>query len=152
MAATHDYQLPYAPNHVWNTLPAAVQRSRKASSRGNPVPGGGYRYSYSTGMSLLTWGFSVFVELHPTPQGTHLRISPKMNFGIFDWGEGREIANDLHFTLMQTLQAAPGQGPGPGPGAAPGPAQGHGPAPRPGPHGPGPHPGPGPGYGYGPAR
>ncbi|WP_304454959.1 hypothetical protein [Nocardiopsis sp. YSL2] len=135
MAANHDFQLPYAPNHVWNTLPAAVRCCTRASSVGNPVPGGGYRYSFSTGMSLLTWGFSVFVELYPLPQGTHLRISPKMNFGFFDWGEGRKIADELHFHLTQALQALPGQGPAPGAGPgqghhpAPGPGQGHGPAP-----------------------
>ncbi|MFE3456245.1 hypothetical protein ACFXKD_01785 [Nocardiopsis aegyptia] len=175
MAATHDFQIPYSLNHVWNSLPAAVQRCTRASGRGNPVPGGGYRYSFSTGMSMLTWGFSVFVDLHPLPQGTNLRISPKMNFGVFDWGEGREVATELHHHLMQTLQASPGAGPAPGQAAGPGPAPGHGhgpgphqghphqgprPGPAPGPHqGPAPHqrpgpyqgppPGRGPGYGHG---
>jgi hypothetical protein len=161
MAATHDFQIPYSLNHVWNCLPAAVQRCTRASGRGNPVPGGGYRYSFSTPMSLITWGFSVFVDLHPLPQGTNLRISPKMNFGVYDWGEGREIATELHHHLMQTLQASAGAGTAPGQAAGPGPAPGHGPAPHPGHghaphphpgHGPAPHPGhgPGPGRGYGP--
>ncbi|RKS08932.1 hypothetical protein DFP74_4658 [Nocardiopsis sp. Huas11] len=162
MAATHDFQIPYSLNHVWNSLPAAVQRCTRASGRGNPVPGGGYRYSFSTGMNMLTWGFTVFVDLQPLPQGTNLRISPKMNFGLFDWGEGREVATELHHHLMQTLQAQPGPGQGPGQGRpGPGPHQGHpGPGPAPGPHqgpapqqrpGPrqGPPPGHGPGYGHG---
>jgi hypothetical protein len=109
MAATYDYQLPFAQDQVWNMLPSAVQRCKKASSIGTPVAGG-YRYSFSTGMSLRTFGFTVFVDLYPQPHGTHMRVTTSMNFGLIDWGEGRDIANDLNFQLMSLLQAQGGQG------------------------------------------
>ncbi|MFI6574592.1 hypothetical protein ACIBFB_02235 [Nocardiopsis sp. NPDC050513] len=116
MPSTFDYQLPFPPNQVWNTLPAAVQRTKKASGAGNPVPGGGYRYSFSTGMSWRTWGFTVFVDLYSLPQGTQIRVSPSMNLGLVDWGEGRDIANELHLHLTNLLQAQSGHGQGPRPG------------------------------------
>ncbi|ADH65462.1 Uncharacterised protein [Nocardiopsis dassonvillei] len=31
------------------------------------MPGAGYRYAFSTGMSLLTRGFNVYVDLFPIP-------------------------------------------------------------------------------------
>ncbi|MCY9783843.1 hypothetical protein KIK06_08060 [Nocardiopsis sp. EMB25] len=103
MATTYDYQLPFPMNQVWNTLPSAVHHTKKASNTGNPVPGG-YRYTFSTGISLRTFGFTVFVDLHPLPQGTHMRVTTSMNFGLIDWGEGRDIANELHLHLTNLLQ------------------------------------------------
>ncbi|WP_116246713.1 hypothetical protein [Nocardiopsis sp. FIRDI 009] len=104
MTATHDYRLPFPPNQVWNTLPSAVQHTKKATGPGNPTPDG-RRYTFSTRISLRTFGFTVFVDLHPLPQGTHMRVSTSMNFGLIDWGEGRDIANELHLHLTNLLQA-----------------------------------------------
>lgn len=175
VADSFDYQLPFHMNQVWNMLPHAVQRTKGSSNQGNPLPGGGYRYTFSTGMSLLTYGFNVYIDLFPHPQGTHMRVSPSMKFGIVDWGEGREVAASLHDHLFNMLRLQGGQG---GPGGPGGPGQGGrhpqgghpqagGPAqagPHPPRHGgqhPQPHPYPhqhggyghgNPGPGYGPAR
>lgn len=104
-----DYQLPFHPEGVWNTLPYAVQRTKNASSIGQAVTGG-YRYAFSTGMTLVTFGFTVFVDLYPTEQGTHMRVNAKMNFGLVDWGEGRRIADDLNRHLMALLSWQADQG------------------------------------------
>ncbi|WP_306369029.1 hypothetical protein, partial [Nocardiopsis sp. CC223A] len=144
MAGSHDYQLPFHMNQVWSMLPHAVRRTRGASNQGNPLPGG-YRYTFSTGFTMLTYGQNVYVDLFPHPQGTHMRVSPKLKFGLTDWGEGREIAASLHDHLLNMLRHQGGRAPGPG---APGPQTGHGhPGPPPAQGGYGPPPGHG---GYGP--
>ena len=114
MAKAFDYQLPFHINQVWNMLPYAVPRTKGASNQGNLVPGGGYRYTFSTGMSLLTYGLHVYIDLFPHPQGTHMRVAPNMKFGIADWGEGREVAASLHYHLsnMLQIQSNPGHGQG----------------------------------------
>lgn len=160
MSGTIDYQLPFPMDQVWNMLPHAVQRTKGASNQGNPLPGGGYRYTFSTGFNLLSYGQNVYIDLSPHPQGTHMRVSTNLKFGLIDWGEGREIAASLFFHLSNMLQLQGGQG-GPGP-AQGGHAQGHqGPPPGQGGYGPPPghgrqgpppgHHGPPPGNGgYGP--
>ncbi|CAL9514074.1 hypothetical protein SUDANB121_03718 [Nocardiopsis dassonvillei] len=153
MASSYDYQLPFHMNQVWNMLPHAVRRTRGASNQGNPMPGGGYRYTFSTGFNMLTYGQNVYIDLSPHPQGTHMRVSPNLKFGLVDWGEGREIAASLYDHLLNMLRHQGGQAPGAGaPGAgAPGHAQGaHGhQAPPPGPQAPPPgHQGPPQGRGH----
>lgn len=113
VSTTLDYQLPFHVDQVWNMLPYAVPRSKGASNQGNPVPGGGYRYTFSTGMSLLTYGFNVYIDLFPNPHGTHMRVTPTMKFGLVDWGEGREVAASLHYHLSNMLQIQSNQGRGP---------------------------------------
>ncbi|MFL1429776.1 MULTISPECIES: hypothetical protein [unclassified Nocardiopsis] len=165
MANSYDYQLPFHIDQVWGMLPHAVRRAKGASNQGNPLPDGGYRYTFSTSFSLLSYGQNVYIDLSPHPQGTHMRVAPNLKFGLFDWGEGSEIAASLFFHLSGMLQQQHGQVPGPGapgqaqhgqghqaPPPAPGgygPPPGHGrPAPPPAPPG---HPGPPPGRGgYGP--
>ncbi|MEU0492644.1 hypothetical protein ABZ249_25735 [Nocardiopsis sp. NPDC006139] len=173
MASSYDYQLPFHINQVWDMLPHAVQRTRGSSTRGNPMPGGGYRYTFSTDFNLVSYGHNVYIELSPHPQGTNLRVTPKLKFGLVDF-EGSDIAASLRDHLFNMLRhqggRPPGQGaPGPAPngqgrpgpppahgGHAP-PPQGHGrpgPPPAQGGYGPPPgygHPGPPPGHGgYGP--
>lgn len=114
MATTFDYQLPFHINQVWNMLPYSVPRAKGASNPGNPVPGGGYRYAFSTGMSLLTWGFDVYIDLFPHPQGTHMMVTPNMKLGLIDWGEGREVATSLHYHLTNMLHIQSSQGHGQG--------------------------------------
>jgi hypothetical protein len=114
VATTFDYQLPFHIDQVWNMLPHSVSRTKGASGPGNPVPGAGYRYAFSTGMSLLTWGFNVYVDLFPHPRGTHMRVTPSMKFGIVDWGEGSEVAASLHHHLGNMLQIQVNQGYGRG--------------------------------------
>lgn len=151
MASSYDYQFPFHMNQVWEMLPHAVQRTRGSSSRGNPMPGGGYRYRFSTSFNLISYGHDVYIELSPHPQGTNLRVTPKLKFGLVDF-EGSDIAASLRDHLFNMLRSQYGQAPGPG---APGPAQGRpGPPPAHGGHGPPPahgHPGPPPAQGgYGP--
>lgn len=105
MAASHDFSLPYPVDWVWAALPHAVPQVSSATP-GRPVPGG-YRFSFSTGMTIWTFGQQVFVDLFPQhPQhgtGTHVRVSTNLNFGLVDWGEGSRIAGELHGALMRVL-------------------------------------------------
>lgn len=144
--ATHDFPLHYPVDRVWAALPHAVQQVRSAAP-GNPVPSGGYRFTFSTRMSMLTYGQQVFVDLYPQhPQhgpGTHMRVSTNLNFGLVDWGEGSRIATELHTAVMRVLAWWDNQPPHPGPPGPPSPPGPSSPSsPPPGPPGPyGPPPG-----------
>lgn len=122
--ATHEFPLNYPVDWVWAALPHAVQQVRSAVP-GRPVQG--YRYTFSTRMSMLTYGQQVFVDLYPHQHGptTHLRITTNMNFGIVDWGEGANIARELYAALGRVLawwdsQQSPQGPPAPGPPGPPG--------------------------------
>lgn len=102
MSAFYDYQVPYPVDQVWGALPYAVHYTKHASG-GNPMPDS-YRFVFSTGMTLLTFGFQMFVDLYPQYEaGTHMRVTANMHFGLVDWGEGRRVADNVYSNLMYAL-------------------------------------------------
>ncbi|HEV7975287.1 hypothetical protein [Amycolatopsis sp.] len=92
---------PAPPEAIWQALPAAVTgKTPFYNSQQGTV-------SFSTSMSLLTWGQNVVVQLSPGPQGTMVTVNSNMKFGLFDWGEGKRIGNRFIAAVASTIRVAP---------------------------------------------
>jgi hypothetical protein len=78
------------PEVLWNVLPAGVA----AIGGQQPVYDGPRGFATCrTGMSLLSWGQHVNVTVSPSDGGSTLTIMTVLKLGVWDWGEGKRIAN-----------------------------------------------------------
>ncbi len=87
---TFQQSYPVPPEVLWNALPAGVaaiggQGPFYESQRGF--------VSCRTGMNLLSWGQEITATVAPTPEGSTLTVLTKLKVGIWDWGEGKRLAN-----------------------------------------------------------
>ena len=81
---------PVPPEVLWQALPAGVA----AIGGQYPVYDGPRGFATCrTGVSLLSWGQHVNVTVSPSDGGSSLEVVTKRKLGIWDWGEGKRIAN-----------------------------------------------------------
>ncbi|WP_410564326.1 hypothetical protein [Amycolatopsis sp. cmx-4-61] len=87
---TVQQRFPVPPQVLWNALPAGVA----AIGGQQPVYDGPRAFATCrTGMSLLSWGQHVNVTVSHADGGSALTIMTVLKLGVWDWGEGKRIAN-----------------------------------------------------------
>ena len=87
---TVQQSFPAPPEALWNALPAGVAALGGQGPYYEPQRG---FVSFRTGMSLLSWGQEITATVVPAAGGSTLTIMTNLKFGLFDWGEGKRIAN-----------------------------------------------------------
>ncbi|MCR6484229.1 hypothetical protein M8542_15510 [Amycolatopsis sp. OK19-0408] len=81
---------PAPPEVLWNALPAGVAALGAQAPFYDPQRG---VLSFMTGMTFTSWGQNVHVSVSHAPTGSALTVTTNLKFGLFDWGEGKRLAN-----------------------------------------------------------
>jgi hypothetical protein len=87
---TMQQSFPAPPEALWNALPAGVAAVGGQGPYYEPQRG---FVSFRTGMSLLSWGQEITATVSPAGGGSTLSVMTNLKFGLFDWGEGKRLAN-----------------------------------------------------------
>jgi hypothetical protein len=87
---TMQQSFPAPPEALWNALPAGVAAVGGQGPYYEPQRG---FVSFRTGMSLLSWGQEITATVSPAGSGSTLSVMTNLKFGLFDWGEGKRLAN-----------------------------------------------------------
>ncbi|WP_211718258.1 hypothetical protein [Nocardiopsis sp. MG754419] len=102
---------PAPPTAVWQALPAGTWALKGTSPRYDQYSG---TLDFRTGVTFLSWGQTVRVQISPVPEGTRVRVRTAMIFGLYDWGEGKSLCTGFLSAVDRHLRQGPPQ-PHPGP-------------------------------------
>ena len=87
---TLQQSFPVPPDALWTALPAGISAIGGQTPFYDPRRG---TVMCRTGMSLLSWGQIVNVAVSHAPGGAALTIVTSLKFGVWDWGEGKRLAD-----------------------------------------------------------
>lgn len=104
--AVVSHVFPAPPVMVWQSLPAGTQALNAEFSRYDQHAG---TLWISTGITWLTFGQNIWVQLEPVPEGTRLTLRTTLKFGLVDWGEGTSLCHRFLGAVDGYLRQAPPQ-------------------------------------------
>jgi hypothetical protein len=89
---------PAPPQVLWNALPAGVEAIRGKGPFYDSLRG---FVAFRTGVTFFSWGHNITATVSPTAGGTMLVIHVNLKVGVFDWGEGKRLANRFAAAVSQ---------------------------------------------------
>ncbi len=89
---TVQQSFPVPPQVLWNALPAGVAAAGALTPFYDPQRGTVF---FKTGMTFLSWGQIITVTVSHAPGGSALTVQTALKFGLFDWGEGKRLAQQF---------------------------------------------------------
>ena len=81
---------PAPPQVLWNALPAGVAVLGGSTPWYDRQQGTVF---FKTGVTFFSWGQVITVLVSQVAGGSMLTITTSLKFGLFDWGEGKRLAN-----------------------------------------------------------